>query len=205
MTNVPERQSAVSPVIGTVMLVAIIVVLIAIIGAVVIGFANAEDGKKVGLSAQPIKTGGASAQLILYGGDSLSDLVKLEMIDQSSAHGQYVEVWNIHSHGSVSVGMPYHAEDVARSSEPKQVYDTIINVKGTFTDGKEVVLLVQPMTFGNVEGSGEYGIIEPDKVTISLTNTFPKSGGLTIRYTWSGLGKDVEPGKIYYREHGTSH
>lgn len=165
MNKIKKCESGVSPVIGTILLVAITVVLVAIIAAVLMGLSNAEDGKKVGLNAQPSSEGGPDAKLILYGGESISDLIRLEMIDQDSSDGDYVEVWNISTNGSVNVGLPYLAEKVARPPESMAVYDTRINVKGTFTDGREVVLLVQPMTFLNV-GDTDQNPNTPDPLDI---------------------------------------
>lgn len=154
MFTISKKEPAVSPVIGTILLVAITVVLVAIIAAVVMGLADSEDGKKVGMNAQADNVNTARAKLILYGGESLSELVKLEMIDQDSPYGEYVEVWNIITDEPLTIGFPYQTKkDVAKPPEDLDVYDTKINVKGTFSDGREVVLLVQPMTFGNVFGS----------------------------------------------------
>lgn len=164
MIKKSKSDSAVSPVIGTILLVAITVVLIAIITAVVMGLADSEDGKKVGMNAQPAS--GNDAKLILYGGESLSDLIKLEMIDHDSPRGEYIEFWNISE--PLQVGLPYLAENVARPLNNMDIYDTRINVKGTFTDGREVVLLVQPMTFGNVKGY--FGDFD-DHITIKWGST----------------------------------
>lgn len=182
----PKKNSAVSPVIGTILLVAIAVVLVAIILVVVMGFAGNEEGKKVGMNAQPDNFETAKAKLIIYGGESVSDLIKLEMIDQDSPRGEYVELWNS-SDGELTVGFPYLTKgNVAKPSENMTIYDTRVNIRGTFTDGKEVILLVQPMTFGNVEGPpspmGLAGYI--DKVIyVDTGRTNGESIDLTDRHT----------------------
>lgn len=143
-----KSEHAVSPIIGTILLVAIAVVLAAIILVVVMGFSGDANEKKVGLNVQ--SSAGSNATLLLYGGESMSDLIRLEMIDLDSPSGKYVEVWNS-SDGELIIGYPYSTkEDVAEPGKSMDVYDTRINVRGTFSDGTEVILLIQPVTFKDV-------------------------------------------------------
>lgn len=206
-----KDDHAVSPVMGTILLVAITVVLGAIIAAVILGLADGDDMKKVGMNAQPLKTGGSSAQLVLYGGAALDELVKLEMIDQDSHHGFYVELWNITS-GSAVVGMPYTANGVAQPLTELDVYDTRINVKGTFADGREVILLVQPMTFYNVEPAWNNNIIV-DSSSVNITYLGGGNDGQkTIRFgpttTKYALKNQINSGEakgfVQYKVNGTS-
>jgi flagellin-like protein len=192
MIKLRSRDEAVSPAIGTILLVAITVVLVAVILGVVMGFSGDPNEKKVGLHAEP--AGGPDATLILYGGASVPELVKLEMIDQGSPYGEYVEFWNSSS-GEAFVGTPYRAENVAQPEESMAVYDTIINVRGTFTDGKEIVLLVQPMTFYDVTGHGPK--VSAPVATGKTINT------LTVRFTYENI-IDARSGMLYYHPKGKS-
>lgn len=185
------NNEGVSPVIGTILLVAMTVILVAIIVTVMMGLSNAEDGKKVGMNAQAAT--GTNALLILYGGESLSELVNLEMIDQNSPRGEYVPIWNLSDGTPLNVGIPYTALDVAKPLLDMPLYDTRVNVKGTFSDGQETILLVQPMTFYNVNGpkippepSAVSAYIE--KVTFQSVDITDNFGGTTNGFTalWDG-------------------
>lgn len=198
MISNAKSEPAVSPVIGTILLVAITVVLVAIIVAVMMGFSNAEEGKKVGLNAQPSNEGGNIARLIVYGGESLSELIRLEMMDHDSPYGSYVEVWN-GSAGTVNIGIPYSANDVAQPAEPMDIYDTRINVKGTFDDGREVVLLIQPMTFYDVDSGSNVPVTPPEPIVNIPYTTKTTYKYMTVEFTYENMENTPSQGVVYYR------
>ncbi|MDV0443549.1 type IV pilin N-terminal domain-containing protein [Methanorbis rubei] len=149
LINAKNNDNAVSPVIGTILLVMITVVLVAIVAIAVMGMAGNQSGYVVGVTVGAADSGN-DAVVTLYSSKNLPELVKVEVIDAGSSLGEFVEVWN-GTAGSAPVGVPFTAKKVARPAEEMQSYSTELSVRGTFADGTEQVLLMQDVIFSGVE------------------------------------------------------
>lgn len=203
-----EKEDAVSPIIGTILLVAITVILAAVIAAVVLGFAGNENPIKVGIHA--LEATGSNATVILYGGESLSEIVKLEMIDMGSPKGELVKFWEKSgSEEQVTTGYPYLVKNVSRPPDgfTGDVYQTRINVVGTFVDGTTQIILVQPLTFSGLENSGG-SIVQPTVgFTVEVTEVLGKftdfgGGGINgiCTDTFTGEGRGNVEIKLYLKD-----
>ncbi|MDV0442958.1 type IV pilin N-terminal domain-containing protein [Methanorbis rubei] len=181
-TMKPHRKdSAVSPVIAVLLILAITVACAGVTAAVSLGFAdNLQSGKQVGLIVKPADSGGDVLVTIVSGKD-VPELTKLEIIDGGAGNAKYQEVK--HSDGmkiaSFTAGSGYVAENVAFPGNRMVSYTTPVIVKGTFKDGTEVILLNTKLSFSNIIVSPIYGILNDffvenydGSVNVSLMDLF---------------------------------
>ncbi len=133
MKSVVKKDDAVSPVIGTILLVAITVVLVAIVAAVVMGMVGGQQtAKDVGFTVAGNNTG-----LILtpYGGKDLNLLT--EVIGYNATSGVIVTGNGVVS--GLMIGVP---EFIVWNSTtvPSVGNSHSINLVGTFSDGTTSVI-----------------------------------------------------------------
>lgn len=176
MRSPPSHDAAVSPVIGTILLVALTVVFVAVTAIVVTGLANGMfDAKQVGLTLTPYginSEGERGISLIVYGGADAGDLVSLS----AALNGPEL----IYSDGNSTVANPQVGQNYRfkavesnvivhttrgnqngiavdlNTTEIKAVPATeyVVTVTGTFRDGTEQVLLIQKVTLPAIPKSG---------------------------------------------------
>ena len=85
--SIPQKENAVSPVIGTILIVALTVILIAIIAAVIMPMADANDIGTVGLIVTPDKTTGLD---VVFTGGEASQISDMKIfIDGEEIAGNY--------------------------------------------------------------------------------------------------------------------
>jgi flagellin-like protein len=161
-----KRESAVSPVIGTILLVAITVVLVAIVAAVVMGMSgDVGKAKSIGLTVegvrQPIFTGTEDEPhpyyvVRIYGGSDVANLKYLNLSVEGTPGAAFVGTTRDLSEGinmdlfteaGYPEGHPIPTSDLVGlglrylpfgSIEPG--VPTLITVTGTFSDGSEQIL-----------------------------------------------------------------
>lgn len=182
MIRKSESNSAISPVLGTILLIAITVALIAIITAVVLGMSGEQNKKEVGIGIIPGEKG--DANVILYNGASIAELVKLEVLDAGSPRGQYVTVWNIsESNELLSGGEILFGKRVARPLRDMQLYATTIIIRGLFSDGTEQILFKGPAEFHDPVSMPEYlrSIVFGTNLTDRYRETITGYGPLSSR------------------------
>lgn len=165
-----QNDSAVSPVIGTILLVAITVVLVAVIAAVVMGMANQPEPKQVGLTVEPSLSLGATGPPIthyrtvtvtIFGGKDVNELRYLN-VSVGGADGTVsavVQSWGLVSSrlypyeisGIVGQRLLYLPIPVPGTGSGKREYtDVPVIVTGTFSDGTTQVLYKNTMTLAPV-------------------------------------------------------
>ena len=126
MKSVAKKEDAVSPVIGTILLVAITVVLVAIVAAVVMGMVgNMSDQKDVGVIVQP---GDKSVLVTVSSGADANKLKNLSVFADAKQLST-----GLNSTTTIDVGKPYNFTG-ATSGLAK------ITVSGEFTDNTTQVL-----------------------------------------------------------------
>jgi len=120
-----KKNDGVSPVIGTILLVAITVVLVAIISAVVMGMTgDIGSSKIVGVQVSPIDDS-TSVLVTITGGANAADLTNLSVYAGSTQLGAPTELTGT----TVVVGMPYTFTTSALSGS------YTVSVVGQFNDG----------------------------------------------------------------------
>ena len=127
MKLITKKNDGVSPVIGTILLVAITVVLVAIIAAVVMGMTNdVGTSHVVGVKvAQDTNAGNATLLLTITGGDT-NGLGNITMY----AGSEFVDT---HAFGGVGVPVAYS------NTSSLTVGQKAISVVGTFADGEQTI------------------------------------------------------------------
>lgn len=168
-------ESGVSPVIGTILLVAITVVLVAIIAAVVMGMSNGvSNTKSVGLTVTPIvvekshpgwsmKISGVN--VLLTGGKDVSNLRKLTVFIEGAGDNEegadamypmYDEQTGNRILGPISISNPvgaplfYEPHYYNRAYQNPELENVLVIVKGTFDDGTEHILYQNRMTISEI-------------------------------------------------------
>ena len=125
MKSVAKKDDAVSPVIGTILLVAITVVLVAIVAAVVMGMVgNMSDQKDVGVIGQP---GTGSVLVTVSSGADASKLTGLAVYAGAEKLNNNVD-------NPVVVGKPYNFTGTNLAGNYK------VTVSGNFTDNTTSVI-----------------------------------------------------------------
>jgi flagellin-like protein len=145
-----QNDDGVSPVIGTILLVAITVVLVAIVAAVVMGMVGqVSSTKDVGVTVQPWSnssgTAGHGVTVLLYGGNDVSNLVSLNVsVDGVTSTKAWISnVWeNQNGVSNPSVGTAYKF-----AVEPNtELTNSLVVITGSFTDGTTSVLAQTTLT-----------------------------------------------------------
>ncbi|MCZ0860356.1 type IV pilin [Methanocorpusculum sp. MG] len=131
MKSVAKKDEAVSPVIGTILLVAITVVLVAIVAAVVMGMVGGVgQSKTVGITAQPFSNTSVSGfTLTITGGPDAGSLVNI------TAYMEGVTFENPEIE-SPTVGVPQFVK-VSSTDLPAT---GALTLTGSFTDGSKYVI-----------------------------------------------------------------
>lgn len=129
-----KKNDGVSPVIGTILLVAITVVLVAIISAVVMGMAgNVGTSHVVGVKVvqgQDSTAGYPTLLVTITGGDA-TGLSKLTVYNGSN-------LFNV-STGTPSIGVPITFLNSTSSEYPLNTSAASISIVGTFADGDQTI------------------------------------------------------------------
>lgn len=136
MKSVVKKDDAVSPVIGTILLVAITVVLVAIVAAVVMGMTSGvQSSKDVGVTVSPVND--TTTSIVFYGGKDVSNVHNMTLVNMTG--GQEVSA---SQDGPYSIGQPYN---LATRNDFKG--STSVNLIGNFTDGTESVIYTGTINF----------------------------------------------------------
>lgn len=193
-----RKDGAVSPAIGTILLVALTVVFVAVAAVVATGLANGMfDMKQVGLTLTPYginSEGERGISLTVHGGADAGDLVSLS----AALNGPEL----VYSDGTSSVKNPVIGKDYRfKAVESNVIIDTVrpgnadvkletteilpvnateyyVTVTGTFRDGTEQVLLIQKVTLpaipksGSVSDAEGYVSVSP----YSISDNYPAHG-----------------------------
>ncbi len=151
-----RKDDAVSPVIGTILLVAITVVLVAIVAAVVMGMAGGvQNTKDVGVKVTPVigSTDHSVATVTFTGGRDVVNLVGKVSMYEVDKQGVIAETTE---DKDFVVGKPYKLiADSTTTGEGASATTTYagitgsvkVNVVGTFTDGSSAVLYTGTINF----------------------------------------------------------
>jgi flagellin-like protein len=134
-----QNDDGVSPVIGTILLVAITVVLVAIVAAVVMGMVGqVSSTKDVGVTVQPWSDDNDhGVTVLLYGGNDVSNLVTI----RASVDGTNMEEPS--EYEDPLVGKVYKF-NVTPTDE--NLVNKLVVVTGNFTDGTTSVLAQTTLT-----------------------------------------------------------
>ncbi len=196
-----SSSDAVAPVIAVILLVAMTVLLIGIFVGLGMGMADSlQSGKQVGLIASAAGSGN-DVTLTLVSGTDIPNLVTLEVLDADSPYGIYRVAGQINGNapGSYVPGTPSTALNVAapRASELGKPYSTHILVRGTFTDGTQVVLLKTAVTFptphSQLDGVLEKLYIKNNKngtLNLSFSDLFLSGRPITLNQSDVYLASD---------------
>lgn len=219
MWSPSSHDAAVSPVIGTILLVALTVVFIAIAAVVAMGMAGGLfETKQVGVTLEPYGIAGDSERGVsvqIYGGADAGDLVSLT----ASLNGPEL-VYRETGKSSVEdpvvgTGYRFKAEDRETISSirefnnmklpvtlktnhilsmPRTTY--LVTVTGKFSDGTEQVLLVQKVTLPAISEQGNSytasnGIVIIPDLFDSESGGYP-GHGFTLSVPKGMSGKEME-------------
>lgn len=194
-----RKDGAVSPAIGTILLVALTVVFVAVAAVVATGIAGGMfDTKQVGLTLEPYSIDSESERgisLTVHGGADAGDLVSLaaslngpELVYQdgnSSVKNPVVGTGYrfkaVESTKTVSGKRDNSNIDVELNTTeilPVNATEYYVTVTGTFRDGTEQVLLIQKVTLPAISGKGvasdenQYIFVRP----YSTSRDYPSHG-----------------------------
>lgn len=188
MRSPPSHDAAVSPAIGTILLVALTVVFVAVAAVVAMGLADGMfNMKQVGLTLKPYAVGGDTPEhgigFIVHGGADAGDLVSLSAVI-TGPELTYAKTKNNSVEGP-QVGQEYrmaaYVDPAVISALKKNKYNAIlttdgkaevaaldcyVTVTGKFRDGTEQVLLVQRVVIPAIPGTeggiaGDYVSVIP--------------------------------------------
>lgn len=142
MKSVAKKDDAVSPVIGTILLVAITVVLVAIVAAVVMGMVGGVgDSKTVGVTAQPfVNASDNGITVTITGGKDANMLVNITPY-MNGVTFTPTEIT------SPKVGVPFVM------TVGDQAHNGTLTLTGSFTDGSQAVLLQNNVNIPAVVGT----------------------------------------------------
>ncbi|MDE2519447.1 MAG: type IV pilin [Methanocorpusculum sp.] len=192
------KDNAVSPAVGTILLVAMTVVFVAVVAVVATGLTGGLfDMKQVGLTLEPYGIASASERgisLTIHGGANAGDLVSLsaslngpELVYRETG-ASYVEnpqvgpdyrFKAVESNVIVPAmrGNSIHVDLETTEILPVSATEYYVTVTGTFRDGTEQVLLIQKVTLPAIPKSGsasdgEYVSVSP----YSISDNYPGHG-----------------------------
>ena len=123
-----KSDDGVSPVIGTILLVAITVVLVAIISAVVMGMTGGIGTSHV-VGVKVVQGGSDSSVLVTITGGDTTGLTNLSVYNGATPLGQQAAITP-----PIVVGQPYNFTSTSAISSPAS-----ISVVGTFADGDQTI------------------------------------------------------------------
>lgn len=176
MRSPPSHDAAVSPAIGTILLVALTVVFVAVAAVVAMGLADGMfNMKQVGLTLKPYAIGGENPEhgigFIVHGGADAGDLVSLSAVI-TGPELTYAKTKNNSVEGP-QVGQEYRMAAYVDPAVLEQIkrgkYNPVnlitigkdsaaeiecyATVTGKFRDGSEQVLLIQKVTIPAIPGT----------------------------------------------------
>ncbi len=215
MLSPSSHDVAVSPAIGTILLVAMTVVFVAVVAVVVTGLAGGMFASKdVGLTLTPYAVDGKDAEhgvsLTVYGGKDAGDLVSLSasITDASliyaGTQSNYVEFPTIGPSYQFAVEMKQVINQVnvgdvqaeittTELNNTGELKDRYVTITGKFRDGSEQVLLIQKVTIPAV--TDPLAATANDYITVtpfSYTKGYPGHGLIIAPLPGITL-KDVSP------------
>ena len=127
-------EEAVSPVIGVILMVAIVVILAAVIAAFVFGMAGGTGtAKNIGMTVQVNSTGAAS--LTLQGGADLPQLTGMQYSLNGTSN--WMDINSTYG-GSKATANDFKVGSVLSAAGPAT--NSRLMIKGIFTDGSEQVI-----------------------------------------------------------------
>jgi len=131
MKSVAKKDEAVSPVIGTILLVAITVVLVAIVAAVVMGMVGGiGDSKNVGVTAQPFANTTATGLIVtVTGGNNANMLVNI------------TPYMNDVTFEPLAIDNPKVGQPVTLIANNDEAINGQLTLTASFTDGTQAVIL----------------------------------------------------------------
>ncbi|MDV0442557.1 hypothetical protein [Methanorbis furvi] len=207
MGSSPSQDAAVSPAIGTILLVAFTVVFVVIVTVIAMGLADGMfDMKQVGLTLKPYAVGGNNPEhgigIIVHGGADAADLVSLSAVI-TGPKLIYAKTQNNSVEGP-QVGQEYRMaayvdpkilEQVQRGNYTDLVTlittgkDSVVEmecyatVTGKFRDGSEQVLLMQKVIIPVIPGA-DGGMSDPNGwisvVPYYISDVYPAHGFMII-------------------------
>ena len=202
MRSPPSQDVAVSPAIGTILLVAMTVIFVALVAVVVTGLAGGLFASKdVGLTLEPYAVDGKDPEhgvsLVVHGGKDAADLISLSasITDASliyaGTNSDYVDSPTVGPSYRFAVEMKQVIKNVlvgtvgaeittTKLTNTEELKDRYVTVTGTFRDGSEQVLLIQKVTIPAV--TDPLAATTNDYITVtpfSYTKGYP-GHGLTI-------------------------
>ncbi|HJK78384.1 MAG TPA: type IV pilin [Methanocorpusculum sp.] len=223
MCSPSSQDAAVSPTIGTILLVALTVVLVAVVAVVALGLANGMfDTKQVGLTLEPYGIASESERgvsLTVHGGADAGDLIALsaslngpELVSRETGKSSV-------ENPVIGTGYLFKVEEtgetITSKRADKDVYlttrhilpvpqtDYFVTVTGKFRDGTDQMLLVQRVTLPAISEQGriyaEGGIVIDDyQFTDKGGNRYP-GHGFTLQ-----LPDSADPNKVTFEVYDKS-
>ena len=176
MRSPPSQDVAVSPAIGTILLVAMTVIFVALVAVVVMGLAGGMfDMKQVGLTLKPYAFSGENPEhgigFIVHGGVDAGDLVSLSAVitgpeltyaktKNNSVEGPQVgQEYRMAAHVDPKIldlikrGNYNPVNLITTGKDSAAEIECYVTVTGKFRDGTEQVLLVQKVTIPAIPGT----------------------------------------------------
>lgn len=169
MVSLTNDDTAVSPVIGTILLVAIVVVLIAIVAAIVMGLAgNISSHKDIGITVEPgywtqthddtgVVDSVVAVWVTIYGGNDVDKLTALNVSVSGTEGTVYHHIMTLGDGATAEtpitnpVGVPIYYIPAPQS--PDGLMDRVVTVTGTFNDGTSTVLVQKRMSLYLPDGT----------------------------------------------------
>lgn len=214
MSTSSPQDPAVSPVIGTMLLIALTVIFVAVVVAVVMGISGGMFAfKSVGMTLDPYGIGGENPEhgigITIYGGADAADIVSLSAVitgpkliyaptnasyvdnpqtGQEYRFAAYVDPKIIEAINRKN----YHVNLTTDGKIQVAALDCYVTVTGKFRDGTEQVLLVRHVIIPAIPGteggiSGEYVSVVP----YFINETYPAHGFIItiLNKSVTSLGK----------------
>jgi len=202
------KDDAVSPAIGTILLVALMVVFVAVVAVVVMGLSGGLfDSKEVGLTLRPYGIDSESERgisLTVHCGADAGDLVMLsaslngpELVYRETGASYVVnpqvgpdyrfKVVESNVIVQTTRGNSINVDLETTEILPVNATEYYVTVTGTFRDGTEQVLLIQRVTLPAISGKGavtdenQYVKITP----YSISDKYPGHGFIVTRFNES--------------------
>ncbi len=146
MKSVAKKDAAVSPVIGTILLVAITVVLVAIVAAVVMGMVGGvSDSKTVGVTAQPFANATESGLIVtVTGGKDANMLTNIT---------PYMNGVTFASPTNGVIQNPKVGQPVTVTVMDGKAANGSLTLTASFTDGTQAVILQNNVNIPAKQGS----------------------------------------------------
>ena len=161
LINGKRREDGISPVIATILLVALTIILVSIVGAAVMEFGNVmTQSKEVSLTMKTTGNAASPIEINVWGGKDLAELKEIYVCVAAPADtkiGTPDQAWTVFTPGQM-IQIPFN-ENIAEGNY-------LVTLKGVFADGTEQVLVSQNM---RLKATG-IGLVEvSDKVSLAIS------------------------------------